>query len=97
MIKEAAIITIGSQLKTNSKEGVMERKKTLLVGIIVLLTLLFFVLTSVPGFAAGKVYRLKIQSGYPRGDLSVAMLDGFAAAAEKRSNGQLKIVTAGRS
>jgi TRAP-type mannitol/chloroaromatic compound transport system substrate-binding protein len=69
----------------------MYQKKTLWVGIILILTIVVFTLSSVPGFAAGKVYRLKIQSGYPRGDLSADLLKDFAAAADKRSNGQLKI------
>ena len=74
-----------------NKEDTMKKKESLLAGFIVLLTVMFFILFSIPGFAAGKVYRLKIQSGYPRGDLSVDMLSGFADAAAKRSNGQLKI------
>jgi len=41
--------------------------------------------------ADAKVYRWKIQSGYPHGDLSFELLKDFAASAEKRSNGQLKI------
>lgn len=69
----------------------MKEKKTIWVGMIALLTVMVFVLSSVPSFAAGKVYRLKIQSGYPRGDLSGDMLKAFAASADKRSNGQLKI------
>jgi len=41
--------------------------------------------------AAPEVYEWKIQSGYPRGDVSMELLNDFAAAAEQRSNGQLKI------
>ena len=41
--------------------------------------------------AAEKVYRLKIQSAYPRGDLSMELLKDFAATAEKMSNGRIKI------
>ena len=44
---------------------------------------------SVP--AAEKVYELKIQSAYPRGDLSMEALATFADSAAKYSNGQLKI------
>jgi TRAP-type mannitol/chloroaromatic compound transport system substrate-binding protein len=40
---------------------------------------------------AAKVYELNIQSAWPRGDLSMETLKEFAAAADKRSNGQLKI------
>lgn len=41
--------------------------------------------------AADKVYRMKIQSAYPRGDLSMETLKVFADSAAKRSNGQLQI------
>ncbi|MBU2511508.1 TRAP transporter substrate-binding protein DctP [bacterium] len=40
-------------------------------------------------FAA--TYRMKIQSGFPRGDLSMELLKVFAESADKRSNGQLQI------
>lgn len=40
---------------------------------------------------APEVYNLKIQSSWPRGDLSVETMAAFCAAADKRSNGQLKI------
>ncbi len=41
--------------------------------------------------AAEKVYRMKIQSAYPRGDLSMELLKEFAAAADKNSKGRIKI------
>ncbi len=41
--------------------------------------------------AAEKVYRMKIQSLYPRGDLSMETLKVFADSAAKHSNGRLKI------
>lgn len=41
--------------------------------------------------AAEKVYSMKIQSLYPRGDLSMETLKVFADSAARRSNGQLKI------
>ncbi len=41
--------------------------------------------------AAEKVYRMKIQSAYPRGDLSMELLNDFAKRAAKYSNGQIKI------
>ncbi len=41
--------------------------------------------------AADKVYRMKIQSLFPRGDLSMDKLAVFAESAAKYSNGQLKI------
>ena len=34
---------------------------------------------------------MKIQSAWPRADISMQMLEKFAAAADKRSNGQIKI------
>ena len=43
------------------------------------------------GTASAKTYRLKIQSMWPRGDKSADTLAAFAASAEKRSNGQVKI------
>lgn len=42
-------------------------------------------------WAAGKTYRMKIQSAFPHGDLSMDLLKEFAASAEKRSDGALKI------
>jgi TRAP-type C4-dicarboxylate transport system substrate-binding protein len=41
--------------------------------------------------AADKVFRLKIQSAYPRGDLSMELLKEFAKSANKRSNGRIRI------
>jgi len=41
--------------------------------------------------AADKVYRMKIQSLYPRGDLSMETLKVFADSAAKNSSGQLQI------
>jgi TRAP-type mannitol/chloroaromatic compound transport system substrate-binding protein len=41
--------------------------------------------------AAEKVYRMKIQSAWPRADISMQTLEKFAASAAKRSNGQIKI------
>ncbi|MBU1340270.1 MAG: TRAP transporter substrate-binding protein DctP [Proteobacteria bacterium] len=41
--------------------------------------------------AEKKVYKLKIQSAFPRGDLSMETLKVFADSAEKYSNGQLNI------
>ena len=69
----------------------MKRKLKLLATIIVLFTVFILVSTPAPCLAAEKVYRLKIQSGYPHGDLSMELLKDFAKAAEEKSNGQLKI------
>ncbi len=41
--------------------------------------------------AAEKVYRWKIQSAYPRGDVSMELLNDFAADIKKKSNGRLLI------
>lgn len=41
--------------------------------------------------AADKVFRLKIQSAYPRGDLSMELLNDFAATVKKNSNGRIRI------
>jgi len=41
--------------------------------------------------AFAKTYRMKIQSGYPRGDVSMELLKEFADAAAFHSNGQIKI------
>ena len=38
--------------------------------------------------AADKVYRMKIQSAYPRGDLSMELLKEFADSANKRSKAE---------
>jgi len=61
--------------------------------VIMLVALMLTVAGTVPSAvqAADKVYRMKIQSLYPRGDLSMELLEEFAAAAEKHSNGQLKV------
>ena len=67
----------------------MKKEKTLLVGLAVCLFMIL--LSPLTTTAAEKVYRMKIQSGYPHGDLSMELLKDFAAAADKRSNGRLKI------
>jgi TRAP-type mannitol/chloroaromatic compound transport system substrate-binding protein len=41
--------------------------------------------------AAQEVYKMRIQSAWPRADISMQLLEKFAAAADKRSNGQIKI------
>ena len=58
------------------------------------IAVIFAVTLSVAGLtgeAAAKTYRLKIQSGYPRGDLSMELLKVFADSAKKRSNGKVVI------
>jgi len=41
--------------------------------------------------ASGKIYRLRIQSAYPRGDISMGLLKDFADYAKKKSHGRLLI------
>ncbi len=71
----------------------MKTKKVFLLG--ALLIAAFFVMSltfgSLTAEAAEKVYRMKIQSAYPRGDLSMELLKEFAAAADKNSKGRIKI------
>jgi TRAP-type C4-dicarboxylate transport system substrate-binding protein len=71
----------------------MKAKKIFLLG--ALLVAAFFVMNltfgSLSADAADKVYRMKIQSAYPRGDLSMELLKEFAAAADKNSKGRIKI------
>ncbi len=57
--------------------------------VVVLITVLSFGTSTVT--AAEKVYRMKIQSAWPRADISMQTLETFAASAAKRSNGQIKI------
>jgi TRAP-type C4-dicarboxylate transport system substrate-binding protein len=71
----------------------MKIKKLFLLGTVAFaaifaLTLIF---GSLPSQAAEKVYRLKIQSAYPRGDLSMELLKTFADNADKNSKGRIKI------
>jgi len=71
----------------------MKAKKIFLLS--ALLVAAFFVMSltfgSLSAEAAEKVYRMKIQSAYPRGDLSMELLKEFAAAADKNSKGRIKI------
>ncbi|MGW8301268.1 MAG: hypothetical protein ACWGNO_04320, partial [Desulfobacterales bacterium] len=71
----------------------MKVKKIFLLS--ALLVAAFFVMSltlgSLSAEAAEKVYRMKIQSAYPRGDLSMELLNEFAAAADKNSKGRIKI------
>ena len=68
-------------------------KRTILM-ISVIVVAMFALSLTIDGLnadAAEKVYRLKIQSAYPRGDLSMELLKEFAKSANKRSNGRIKI------
>ncbi len=68
--------------------------KRIIIMISVTVVAIFAITLSIGGLnaeAAEKVYRLKIQSAYPRGDLSMELLKEFAKSANKRSNGRIKI------
>ena len=68
--------------------------KRLFLLISVILVSIFVITLSVGSStaeAAEKVYRMKIQSAYPRGDLSMELLKDFAKSANTRSAGRIKI------
>ncbi len=71
----------------------MKIKKIVMVGSVFLALIFAFTLIFGNGTsqAAEKVYRMKIQSAYPRGDYSMELLNEFAAAADKNSKGRIKI------
>ncbi|OPX41655.1 MAG: hypothetical protein DRG82_10975 [Deltaproteobacteria bacterium] len=71
----------------------MKREKGLFFGalILVLMFVMFLSFGSTTAIAGQKVYRMKIQSAYPRGDLSMELLKEFAKSADKRSHGRIKI------
>jgi TRAP-type mannitol/chloroaromatic compound transport system substrate-binding protein len=70
----------------------MKRKSFLIGTPFFLVTLIAFTLLVFPlHSASAKTYRMKIQSAFPRGDLSMELLKEFAESADKKSNGQLKI------
>ncbi len=71
----------------------MKAKKMFLLGVLLLAAIFVVSLTfgSLTAQAAEKVYRMRIQSAYPRGDLSMELLKEFAASADKRSKGRIKI------
>jgi TRAP-type C4-dicarboxylate transport system substrate-binding protein len=68
--------------------------KRIILMISVIVVAMFAIALTIGGVnadAAEKVYRLKIQSAYPRGDLSMELLKEFAKSANKRSDGRIKI------
>jgi TRAP-type C4-dicarboxylate transport system substrate-binding protein len=71
----------------------MKVKRTIILISMILVAVFVTTLTfgSLDAQAADKVYRLKIQSAYPRGDLSMELLKDFAATADKMSKGRIKI------
>jgi TRAP-type mannitol/chloroaromatic compound transport system substrate-binding protein len=67
-------------------------KKVFLILLAVLLVCAFVVpACAAPSAAPGKTYNFKIQSAWPRGDVSMETLKVFAESAAKRSNGSIKI------
>jgi TRAP-type C4-dicarboxylate transport system substrate-binding protein len=68
-------------------------KRTILLISVILLAV--FVTTLSTGNsnaeAADKVFRMKIQSAYPRGDVSMELLKDFAKSANKKSKGRIRI------
>ncbi|MEJ2025414.1 MAG: hypothetical protein P8Y00_10465, partial [Deltaproteobacteria bacterium] len=71
----------------------MKRNNVLLLGCLTLVAMfvVFLLFGTSSAEAAKKVYRMKIQSAYPRGDLSMELLKEFAKSADKRSHGRIKI------
>ncbi|MGB5746774.1 MAG: TRAP transporter substrate-binding protein DctP [Desulfobacterales bacterium] len=71
----------------------MKVKRTIILISVILVAIFVTTLTfgSFDAQAADKVYRLKIQSAYPRGDLSMELLKDFAATAKRMSKGRIKI------
>jgi TRAP-type C4-dicarboxylate transport system substrate-binding protein len=71
----------------------MKFKKIVMLGSVFIAVIFAFTLIfgSSTSEAAEKVYRMKIQSAYPRGDLSMELLKTFAADADKNSKGRIKI------
>jgi TRAP-type C4-dicarboxylate transport system substrate-binding protein len=68
-------------------------RSTGLMGILIVSFMFFSFLFVSQASAKDKVYRMKIQSAFPHGDLSTDTLKVFAESAAKHSNGQLKIKT----
>jgi TRAP-type C4-dicarboxylate transport system substrate-binding protein len=75
------------------KEGKKTKGKKLGLLVSIVTVVLLVSLVMFPGCkpAEPDVYEWRIQSGYPRGDVSMELLNDFAAAAEKKSGGRLTI------
>jgi TRAP-type C4-dicarboxylate transport system substrate-binding protein len=69
----------------------MIRKSSIVKSFVLLMAVMFLGSMFAAQGVFAKTYRMKIQSGFPRGDLSMELLKVFAAEADKRSNGQIKI------
>jgi hypothetical protein len=80
--------------KKNHRKEKLHIMKRIILLISVIMAVVFVITLSVGSStaeAAEKVYRMKIQSAYPRGDLSMELLKEFAKSADKRSKGRIKI------
>jgi TRAP-type C4-dicarboxylate transport system substrate-binding protein len=64
-------------------------RTALILSIVLILTSIVFYAPQ--AFCKDKVYRWKIQSAYPRGDVSMALLKDFADEVKKESDGRLLI------
>lgn len=62
-----------------------------IVAVIALLAVIIVCTHPIAAMAKDKVYRLKIQSLFPRGDLSMELLKVFSESAAEYSNNQIKI------
>ncbi|RLB43616.1 MAG: hypothetical protein DRH12_02505 [Deltaproteobacteria bacterium] len=71
----------------------MKKTNGLLIGAIILVGIFFTFVAfgSVSAIAGQKIYRMKIQSAYPRGDISMELLKYFADRTKERSNGRILI------
>ena len=68
-------------------------KRTILLISLILVAIFTVTLSigTINSEAADKTYRLKIQSAYPRGDLSMELLKDFAATVKRNSKGRIRI------
>lgn len=70
----------------------LQLHKTIRINTLCILALTLIAWIVPPGsFAKDRVYKVTVQSAFPRGDVSVPLMDVFAESAAKRSNGQLKL------
>lgn len=69
----------------------MKEKKYFRTVSILLVLALSLLLIPQLGTAKAEVYRMKIQSAFPRGDLSMELLKDMARWADEKSNGRIKI------
>lgn len=69
----------------------MKRSLSFEFTLLILICAVSLLIGPLSGTSSAKTYRFKIQSAFPRGDASADTLAKFAEAAEKRSNGQVKI------